>query len=134
VQNYDLIGIEDLNLQGMMKFSRNAKNYTDASWSTFTNKLVWKSSKNENSCQIVKIGRFFPSSQLCHCCGFQKKDLKLSDRKWVCPKCRVEHNRDHNASVNIKREATKMLVASQSKSTESHLGPGGRLATLALAA
>jgi putative transposase len=119
----------------MMKFSRNAKNYTDTSWSTFTNKLIWKASKNENNCQVIKVGRYFPSSQLCHCCGFQKKDLKLSDRKWACPKCGTDHIRDINAAVNIKNEARKILAGSQNlKSAENHLGPGKRLAASALAA
>jgi putative transposase len=112
VRTYELIGVEDLNLQGMMKFSRNAKNYTDTSWGTFTNKLIWKASKNENNCQVVKVGRYFPSSQLCHCCGFQKKDLRLSDRKWTCPKCGKEHSRDINAAVNIKIESKRILVGS----------------------
>ena len=59
VSSYQVIGIEDLNLKGMMKFSRNAKNYGDASWGNFTNKLLWKSSLNENNCQVIKAGRFF---------------------------------------------------------------------------
>ena len=67
VQTYQVIGIEDLNLKGMMKFSRNAKNYGDASWGSFVQKLLWKSSKNENNCQVVKADRFFASSQICHC-------------------------------------------------------------------
>lgn len=50
VSSYQIIGIEDLNLKGMMKFSRNAKNYGDTSWGNFTNKLMWKSSLNENNC------------------------------------------------------------------------------------
>lgn len=138
VRFYELIGVEDLNLQGMMKFSRNAKNYTDTSWATFVTKLIWKASKNENNCQVVKADRFFPSSQLCSHCGFQKRDLKLSDRKWVCPKCGIEHSRDKNAAVNIKQEAKKQLnipVASRKfKSTENYMGSGERLAALALTA
>jgi putative transposase len=119
----------------MMKFSRNAKNYTDTNWSTFVNKLIWKASKNENNCQIVKINRYYPSSQLCHCCGFQKKDLKLSDRKWACPKCEKEHNRDINAAVNIKTEGKRILVANQNfKPAENYMGPGGRLVAAVLAA
>jgi len=136
VRNYELIGIENLNLQGMMKFSRNAKNYTDASWATFVGKLQWKASKNENNCQIVKIDRFFPSSQLCSNCGFQNKKLKLSDRKWKCPECGIEHIRDINAAVNIKAEAKNILIASQNlKPVESHKGlVAKRLAMLAASA
>ena len=54
-----------------MKFSRNAKNYGDASWGNFINKLLWKAFLNENNCQVIKADRFFASSQICHCCGFK---------------------------------------------------------------
>ena len=95
VSNYQVIGIEDLNLKGMMKFSRNAKNYGDASWGTFANKLLWKASLNENNCQVIKTDRFFASSQICHCCGFQNPITKnLAVRSWICPECGAEHIRD----------------------------------------
>ena len=108
VSTYQVIGIEDLNLKGMMKFSRNAKNYGDASWGNFVNKLLWKSSLNENNCQVVKADRFFASSQICHCCGFKNpitKNLKV--RSWTCPECGAEHNRDVNAAMNLKMNAIK---------------------------
>ena len=68
VRTYDVIGIEDLNLQGMMKFSHNAKNYVDTSWYTFTQKLIWKS--QFNNCIVVKSDRFYPSSKTCNHCGY----------------------------------------------------------------
>ena len=110
VRTYQVIGIEDLNLRGMMKFSRNAKNYGDASWGTFVNKLLWKASLNENNCQIVKADRFFASSQICHCCGFKNpitKNLKV--RSWTCPECGAEHIRDVNAAMNLKMNAIKQV-------------------------
>ena len=110
VSSYQVIGIEDLNSKGMMKFSRNAKNYGDASWGTFTNKLLWKSSLNENNCQIIKADRFFASSQICHCCGFKNPITKsLSVRNWVCPECGTEHVRDLNAAINLKMNAIKQV-------------------------
>ena len=110
VSNYQVIGIEDLNLKGMIKFSRNAKNYGDASWGNFTNKLLWKSSLNENNCQIIKADRFFASSQICHCCGFKNPITKsLSVRSWVCPECGTEHVRDINAAINLKENAIKQV-------------------------
>ena len=108
VSTYQVIGIEDLNLKGMMKFSKNAKNYGDASWRSFVNKLLWKSSLNENNCQVIKADRFFASSQICHCCGFKNpitKNLKV--RSWTCPECGAEHNRDVNAAINLKMNAIK---------------------------
>ena len=110
VSTYQVIGIEDLNLKGMMKFSRNAKNYGDASWGNFINKLLWKSSLNENNCQVIKADRFFASSQICHCCGFKNPITKsLSVRSWVCPECGTEHVRDINAAINLKENAIKQV-------------------------
>ena len=110
VSSYQIIGIEDLNLKGMMKFSKNAKNYGDASWGNFVNKLLWKSSLNENNCQVVKADRFFASSQICHCCGFKNPITKnLSVRNWICPECGAEHVRDVNAAINLKMNAIKTV-------------------------
>ena len=110
VSSYQIIGIEDLNLKGMMKFSRNAKNYGDASWGNFTSKLMWKASLNENNCQVVKADRFFASSQICHCCGFKNPITKnLNIRSWICPECGANHIRDVNAAINLKMNAIKQV-------------------------
>ena len=110
VSSYQIIGIEDLNLKGTMKFSRNAKNYGDASWGNFTNKLMWKSSLNENNCQVIKADRFFASSQICHCCGFKNPITKnLAIRSWICSECGADHIRDVNAAINLKENAIKTV-------------------------
>ena len=132
VSTYQIVGVEDLNLKGMMKFSRNAKNYGDASWGNFTSKLMWKASLNENNCQVVKAGRFFASSQICHCCGFKNPITKnLSVRSWICPECGAEHIRDINAAINLKMNAIKKIGqgVSEFRSVEGV----ERLAELALA-
>ena len=108
VRTYDVIGIEDLNLQGMMKFSHNAKNYVDTSWYTFTQKLIWKS--QFSNCIVVKSDRFYPSSKTCNHCGYVKQDLALKDRKWTCPNCSTEIIRDQNAAQNLRDNATNLLV------------------------
>ena len=108
VQKYDVIGIEDLNLIGMMRFSHNAKNYLDTSWSTFVKRLEEKA--KYNNCVVVKADRFYPSSKTCNHCGYVKKDLKLSDRVWICPECGTEIIRDQNAALNLKENAIKILV------------------------
>ena len=122
-----MIGIETLNLQGISKFLRNAKNMNDSAWYNFTEKLVYKG--KEEGCQVVKADKWFPSSQLCHVCGYQKKDLTLNIRKWTCPECNTFHNRDHNAAINLKLNALEavnivplkqgklMSVENQNKST-----------------
>lgn len=108
VKTYDVIGIEDLNLQGMMKFSHNAKNYVDTSWYTFTQKLIWKS--QFNNCIIVKSDRFYPSSKTCNHCGHVNQNLTLKDRKWICPNCGTEIIRDQNAAQNLRDNAINLLV------------------------
>ena len=108
VQKYDVIGIEDLNLISMMRFSHNAKNYLDASWYSFVTRLEEKA--KHNNCVVVKADRFYPSSKTCNHCGYVKKDLKLSDRIWICPECGTEIIRDQNAALNLKENAIKILV------------------------
>ena len=108
VRTYDVIGIEDLNLQGMMKFSYNAKNYVDASWYTFTQKLIWKA--QFNNCIVVKSDRFYPSSKTCNYCGYINKGLTLRDRKWTCPNCGSEIIRDANAGKNLRDNAINLLT------------------------
>ena len=108
VRTYDVIGIEDLNLQGMMKFSHNAKNYVDTSWCTFTQKLIWKS--QFNNCVVVKSGRFYPSSKTCNHCGYINQNLTLRDRKWICPNCGTEIIRDENAAQNLRDNAINLLT------------------------
>ena len=108
VRTYDVIGIEDLNLQGMMKFSHNAKNYVDTSWYTFTQKLIWKSQFND--CIVIKSDRFYPSSKTCNHCGYINYSLTLRDRKWICPSCGNEIIRDENAGKNLRDNAINLLT------------------------
>ena len=108
VRTYDIVGIEDLNLQGMMKFSRNAKNYVDTSWYAFTQKLLWKA--QFNNCIVIKSDRFYPSSRTCNRCGYINDSLTLRDRKWVCPSCGTEIMRDENAGKNLRDNAIDLLV------------------------
>ena len=108
VKNYSTIGIEDLNLQGIAKFLRNAKNVTDCGYANFVTRLIQKG--EEQGCSVIKVDRYYPSSQLCHCCGYQNHNLKLSDREWICPSCGEHHIRDYNASINLKNEAIRLSV------------------------
>ena len=102
VRRYDTICIEDLNVKGIVKNHRLAKSVTDASWGTFVNMLTYKAEWNDK--KIVKIDRFFPSSQTCSVCGYVNKETKdLSVREWECPVCHAHHDRDVNAAINILR-------------------------------
>ena len=100
VKSYNKIVIEDLNLKGISKFLRNAKNMNDTSWATFISRLQAKG--KDYNCKVIKADRYFPSSQLCSKCGFQYKGLKLSEREWTCSCCGTHHIRDVNAAINLK--------------------------------
>ena len=59
---------------------------------------------------MIKSDKFYPSSKTCNHCGYVKKDLKLSDRTWICPECGEEIQRDQNAAKNLKDNALKILT------------------------
>lgn len=91
----------------MMKNHHLAKAIQDSSFGTLVSMLKYKAKWHNR--QIIEIGRFFPSSKTCHCCGYVKKDLTLKDREWICPKCGIHHDRDINAAINIKSEGLRLL-------------------------
>ena len=99
VSSYDNICLEDLNVEGMIKNHHLAKSIQSASWSTFVNMLAYKSEYNGKN--VIFIGRYEPSSKLCHNCGYINKELTLNDREWVCPICGERLDRDVNAAINI---------------------------------
>lgn len=103
ISSYDSICLEDLNVEGMMKNHHLAKSIQSVGWSTFVNMLKYKSEHNGKN--VIFIGRFEPSSKLCHNCGYIKKDLTLNDREWTCPICGEHLDRDINAAINIKHIA-----------------------------
>jgi len=100
VNAFGSIGIESLNIRGMIKNHHLAKSIADSGWGQFGDFLAYKSGWNGG--QVVKHDRWFASSKICHCCGKKNKSLKLSDRVWVCLRCNVVHDRDLNAAINLK--------------------------------
>ena len=107
VNENQVIVSEDLNVKCMLKNHKLAKSIHDASFNSFCNMIAYKA--NEQHRQYVKIGIFYPSSKLCHCCGFKYKGLKLEERFWTCPECGTYLNRDENAAINILNEGLKIL-------------------------
>ena len=103
VSNYDVICLEDLNVKGMEQNHHLARAIQGASWSEFVRQLEYKSEWYGKN--VLFIGRFEPSSKLCHKCGYINKDLKLTDRSWICPVCGEHLDRDVNAAINIKNIA-----------------------------
>lgn len=102
------IAIEDLFVKGMLKNHCLAKSISDVGWSMFTTMLEYKC--NWYGVNLLKIGRFEPSSKTCSNCGNINKELTLKDRTWICEECGVEHDRDINAAVNIKNFALRNHV------------------------
>ena len=110
VRRYDTICIEDLNVKGMERNHHLAKSVTDASWGSFVSMLTYKAQWNNK--KVVKINRYFPSSQTCNVCGYVNKQTKdLSVRDWECPVCHTHHNRDVNAAINILRFGLNSISA-----------------------
>ena len=102
VRRYDTICIEDLNVKCMVKNHHLSKSISDASWGKFVSMLTYKAEWNDK--KVVKVDRFFPSSQTCNVCGYVSKQTKdLSVREWECPHCHTHHDRDVNAAINILR-------------------------------
>lgn len=109
IKNHDIVCIEDLNTKGMLRNHKLAKSISDVSWSAFVTKLEYKATWYGKT--IVKISRWFPSSQICSDCGHQDGKKSLEIRDWTCPVCRQHHDRDINASKNILAEGLKMLAS-----------------------
>ena len=105
-----VVCMEDLNVQGMMGDHRVARGISDVSWYEFGRKLEYKI--KDHGGILVKIPRTYPSSQRCSCCGRKNPEVKdLKIRKWTCPGCGTEHDRDINAAVNIRNKGLEMLAS-----------------------
>src|SRR5699024_6964806 len=102
IKNHDIICIEDLNTKGMLRNYKLAKSISDVSWSAFVTKLKYKAQWYGKT--IVKVDRWFPSSQICSNCGHQDGKKSLDVRAWACSNCGTHHDRDINASKNILAE------------------------------
>lgn len=105
ILDFDTICIEDLNIKGMIKNDNLSKAISDVSWSQFITYLTYKSDWYGKN--LIKIGRFDPSSKMCSICEAINKELTLTQREWTCPNCGSFHDRDINAAINIKNLGLK---------------------------
>src|SRR6266581_3245816 len=129
--SYGIVGIEDLNIQGLLKNRHLSLSFSDAALGKFLTLLTSK--VEQRGGQVIQVGRYFPSSKTCHSCGWRWEDMDLSDRLFLCQNhhCRyhrVAQDRDHNAALNILREALRLIGHSGSSRHRYWLRRGRKLA------
>ena len=120
VEENQFIGLENLNIRGMMANHHLAKSIGDAGWSAFIAMLNYKG--DWYGCQVDKVSRWYPSSKTCSACGAVMEAIPLHVREWQCPVCGVVHDRDVNAAINILNQST--VGATGSHAWGQYVSPG----------
>ena len=106
---YDVICIEDLEMKEIAKHYHLSKNTYENSYGKFVELLKYK--LEEQGKILITIDKYYPSSKMCHVCGYINIDLKLSDREWICPQCHTYHDRDLNSAINIKNRGIQEFTS-----------------------
>lgn len=107
-RRFHTIGIEDLNVKGMVKNRHLSRAVSDMGFFEFRRQLEYKAVQRGG--MIVVADRWYPSSKTCSCCGHKLDALPLSVREWTCPACGMVHDRDVNAAINLKNLAVSSTV------------------------
>lgn len=106
---YDIVSVENLDMKSMSRTLRFGKRTMDNGYGMFLEMLEYKLA--ERGKVFIKVNKWYPSSQLCSCCGYRNTEVRdLSIREWICPKCGAHHDRDENASVNVKHEGIRIYL------------------------
>jgi putative transposase len=113
IKNHQAVCIEDLNVRGLAR-TKLAKSVHDASMGMVRRQLQYKG--QWYGVHVIVVDRCYPSTQLCHVCGFKNEALTLADRTWQCPICGTIHDRDLNAALNIRDEGLRLLAVGHTES------------------
>jgi len=108
-RRFHTVGIEDLNVRGMMANRHLARSIADMSFHEFRRQLQYKAERRGG--MVVVADRWFPSSKMCSACGAVQKEMPLSVRQWTCPGCGARHDRDLNAARNLATNAVSSTVS-----------------------
>jgi putative transposase len=107
-RRFHTIGIEDLNVRGMLGNRRLARAIADLGFHELRRQLSYKAAWRGG--HVVMVDRWYPSSKTCSCCGHRLNELALGTRSWTCPECGILHDRDINAAVNLKNMAMSSIA------------------------
>lgn len=118
INENQVVCVESLKVKNMIRNPSLSKAIADASWGEFTRQLQYKGEWAGRS--VVAIDQFLPSSKRCSCCGFTMQKMPLDVRKWHCPECGTDHDRDINAAINIKAAGLAVLAHGEPVNPESH--------------
>jgi putative transposase len=108
-RRFHTIGIEDLNVKGMMRNRHLARAIADMGFYELRRQLGYKAAWRGG--QVVLVDRWFPSSKLCSGCGYRLDELGLDVRHWTCPGCGAYHERDVNAAINLEKMAVSSTAS-----------------------
>ena len=115
IDENQVICMEDLNVKGMVKNHNLAESICEMNFGEFRRMLEYKAQWYNR--KMAFVDRFYPSSKTCNNCGYVNKELKLSDRQWVCPQCGEVVERDYNAALNILDEGLRIIGSSTTEFT-----------------
>ena len=126
VKEYDVIGIESLNMQAMSQCLNLGKSTLDNAWGYFRNMLEYKSLWYGK--HLIFADKWYASTKTCSYCGYKLAKIELSTKEWECPICHTQHYRDQNAAINLMNNAKEVLKINTS-GTEEFQAPGDRTST-----
>jgi len=123
IHDNQVICVEDLNVSGMLRNRHLSRALADGALAELQRQLEYKALWYGRT--FVRVGRWFPSTKRCSACGFVVEKLPLSARRWTCPECGIEHDRDVNAAINIRQEGLRILELPRGPREVSHNGTTG---------